>query len=341
MSHPQSRPGVPELETLLLEDFGLVSGQRLPEARLRYRVYGQLSPARDNCVVLFSYYTGTDLSYSPWFGPGRILDPGLHCILAVNHFGNGVSSSPSNTPVTGEFPEVGIADTVRATKQLLEGHGVQRLRLAAGWSLGGMQSLEFAIRYPEAVAAVFASCTAARCAETNQVFLDGLAAALQADPRYATGPHGAAPEAGLDAFGRIYAGWAYSEEFYATGIYRELGYQDLADVLASWGQAHQEHNAHDLMASLRMWRAADLGAGRGGLGPALSSIQAPTVLMPSTTDTYFTLRENQAEAAHLTAGQLRKLDSPLGHIAGRPGIRQQENRQVEACLQNLMTATTI
>ncbi|GFZ86093.1 alpha/beta fold hydrolase [Nesterenkonia alkaliphila] len=337
MSLDQASTALPALESFQPGDFRLVSGRPLPGAQLSYRRYGQLNPAGDNCVVLFSYYTGTDRSYAPWFGPGQALDPSRHCILAVNHFGGGVSSSPSNT--AAEFPPVQIADTVRAVRQLLEHLGVQRLRLAAGWSLGGMQSLEFAIRYPREVEAVFACCSAARCAETNQVFLDGLAAALHADPRFANGPHGEPPEVGLDAFGRVYAGWAYSEEFYATGIYRELGYRDPAEVVASWGRDHLEHNAHDLMTSLRMWRTADLGAQRGGLRPALSSITARTVLMPSTTDTYFTLRESRAEARYLVAGELRELRSPLGHVAGRPGIRPQEQSQVESCLQSLLATT--
>nr|BFE44360.1 hypothetical protein GCM10017547_22530 [Pseudarthrobacter oxydans] len=76
--------------------FGLVSGLDLPDATLAYRTYGKLNEAGDNCVLLPSYYTGTHASYEPWIGPGRMLDPERWFVVAVNMFGNGLSTSPSN-----------------------------------------------------------------------------------------------------------------------------------------------------------------------------------------------------------------------------------------------------
>lgn len=319
--------------TLSAPSFRLESGEKL-DAEIRYRTYGELSAAGDNCIVVFTYYTGTDLSYLPWIGAGRPLDPQRYLIVIVNHLGGGVSSSPSITE--GTFPPVSIADNAEAVRMVLDDLGVKHVRVAAGWSLGGMQALEFAVRYPESVAGVLAVCSAARCEPVNRVFLGSVAAALKADPRFAADDPHDPPLAGLDAFGRVYAGWAYSASFFSQRIYQNLGFSSVEDVLDSWGRDHQAMEAHDLMASLRMWDSADIGRGRGGTEAALASIRARVILMPSTTDTYFTLSENACETQHLRSGELWELESPLGHIAGRPGIRDLEQKKVDDALNALL-----
>lgn len=314
---------------LALPTFSLESGAVLTDAQVSYRTYGSLSAARDNAVLLFTYYTGDDQSYQPWIGPGRPLDPSEHFVVVVDHFGGGVSTSPSTSGTV--FPEVRVGDSVAAAELVLDSLGVQHLRLVAGWSLGGMQSLEFAARYPDRVSAVYALCSAARCSPINQVFLDSVSAALTAG----TGDADAqAARERLDAFGRVYAGWAYCEQFFAEEVYRELGYSSPADVVARWGEDHQSMHAGDLLASLKMWRAAD--GDLDAVGERLGRISARTVLMPAVTDTYFTVAENTLEAAWLPNGEMRPLVSPLGHIAGRPGIRTEEQDEVDACLRELV-----
>lgn len=319
-----------ELSTIVVDDFSLESGQRLPDARIRYRTYGDMTSDAD-VVLLFTYYTGTHTSYEPWIGSGRPIDPTRHRVVIVNHFGNGESSSPST--VAHQFPAISIADNARAARMVLDSLGIRRIRLAAGWSLGGVQALEFAARFPGDVSAVMALCSAARCSEVNQVFLDSVAAALQADPDSAAGAH---PSRGLNAFGRVYAGWAYSSAFFSDQLYHEFGYLSAADVLVRWGVDHEAYDARDLMSCLRMWRSADIGRHRGGLAAGLGRIEARTVLMPSSTDAYFTLAENELEAGNLSNGELRVLSSPLGHVAGRPGIRVQEQNDVDSCLRDLL-----
>lgn len=312
---------------LQLGRFALERGGVLDDARIGYRTSGTLSATGDNAVVLFSYYTGTHDSYDAWIGAGRALDPDRHFIVIVDHFGGGVSTSPSHRAAA--FPEVTVGDCVEAAVQVLAHLGVTRVKLAGGWSLGGMQALELAARHPDMPESVFALCSAARCSEVNRVFLDSVAAALETDPSDGR-------RAGLNAFGRVYAGWAYSERFFADEVFRDLGYHSVDDVISSWGTDHEALDAGDLLTSLRMWRRADVGTGRGGTAAALRTITARTMLMPSSTDAYFTPLENEREATALRHGELRMLDSPLGHIAGRPGIRPAEQREVDRALADLL-----
>lgn len=312
----------------------LESGAVLIDAQISFRTYGSLSDRGTNAVLLFTYYTGDDESYRPWIGPGRPIDPAEHFVVIVNHLGGGVSSSPSTSGAG--FPELCVSDSVRAAKLVLDALGVQRLRLVAGWSLGGMQALDFAARHPECASAVFALCSAARCAPVNQVFLDSVSATLTAGAQIANIEDPATLDR-LDAFGRVYAGWAYCEQFFAEEVYREFGYTSPTDVLERWGKEHQGMHPGDLLASLRMWRNADGGGDLEALSARLRRITARTVLMPSVTDTYFTAGENRLEAGFLTNGEVRPMVSPLGHIAGRPGIRPEEQGEVDECLRELMT----
>lgn len=330
-----------ELQTLSLPDFMLVSGKKLPGPGMRYSTAGTLSEHGDNCVLVFSYYTAGADSYIPWIGTGKALDPEDFFIVTVHHFGGGLSSSPSNARPssgngTGAFPELDITDNVHAAKQILDSLGVRSVRLAAGWSLGGMQALHFASLYPEMVVSVAAVCSAARCAPYNRVFLNSLLAALVADPDFDESGSRTPPVRGLNAFGQVYAGWAYSEEFFDDEHFRALGYADVDDVSGQWGQDHQQLNAADLVASLKMWRSAGHRQGATTQERILGRIQARTVLMPSTTDRYFTVAENTREVRSLARGEMIPLLSPLGHIAGRPGVRPEEQQEVDRVLKKLL-----
>ncbi|MDY6998684.1 MAG: alpha/beta fold hydrolase [Actinomycetota bacterium] len=324
-----------EARRFALGTFPTESGAELAGAALSYRTYGELNRTGTNCVLLPSYYTGTHRSYAPWIGADAAIDPAEWFVVAVDMFGNGLSSSPSNTVGSEPFPLLTVADNVRAQRALLDSLGVRSIALAAGWSMGAMQCYEWAVRFPDMVRALLPVCGSARCSEFNRVFLDGIAATLLADPAYRAA--GRPATAGLRAFGIVYAGWAYSRDFFAHGTYRELGYESVDAVLDGWADDHAQMNADDLMAMLVTWRAADVGRGvPGGLEAALAAIRAETIVMPSTTDAYFTLADNTAECALVPGAELRPIDSDLGHIAGRPGIRVCESAHISSAARELL-----
>ena len=320
--------------------FALESGADLPEARLAYTTQGALNADGDNAVLLSSYYTGTHASYEPWVGPGRALDPADWFIVSVDLFGNGVSTSPSNAAAEvrgAAFPEVSIGDNVRAQRQLAEHLGVRRWRLVAGWSMGALQAYEWAVRYPESVDTFLPVAGAARCSPHNAVFLAGVEAALRADPAFDDGRYTTPPRAGLRAFGTVYAGWAYSQAFFRDGTYRELGYADVADLLEDWAADHERWDANDLLAMLCTWQRADPGRGvEGGFAAALGGVRARSIVMPSSTDLYFTVEDNVLESAMMRRSEVRVIESDLGHVAGRPGVRAAETAVIEAAMRELL-----
>ena len=320
--------------------FGLVSGADLPSAHLAYETHGELDDDGSNCILLPSYYTGTSSSYEPWIGPGRMFDPAKWFIVAVNLFGNGVSTSPSKAPpeIAGAaFPDVDIADNVIAQHRLLTHLGVKRIRLIAGWSMGALQAYEWAARYPDLVDAILPIAGAARCSPHNLVFLEGVKAALLADPTFQQGRYVTPPVQGLCAFGTVYAGWAYSQAFFREGMYRELGYASVDAVIEGWATDHEREDANDLLAMLGTWQRADVGKHHpGGFAGAMGSITARAIVMPGSTDLYFPQADSEREVEVLQHGELRPLISEWGHIAGRPGIREAETAQIRSAVQELL-----
>ena len=308
-------------------DLNLQSGEVLPAAKLAYKTYGSLNAAKDNVVLLPTFYTGTHSRNEGFFGPGRAIDPARHFVVSVNLFGNGLSSSPSNTPSPHDgprFPKVTLYDNVACQQRLLEEvFGIERVALVAGWSMAGCQSYQWAAQFPDRVAAILPFCASAKTSPHNFVFLEGVKAALQADASWNDGNYRAQPERGLRAFGRVYAGWAFSQTFYREGLYRSLGYETIEDLLADWEEDHVRNwDANDLLAKLWAWQQGDISANplyQDDFPRALGAITARAILIPCTTDLYFPPEDNEIEARRMPNAELRPFNSPWGHCVANPG----------------------
>lgn len=145
----------------------LVYAPALPSFQLAYETWGNLSPARDNAILLFtglsasSHAASTPANMSPgWWekfiGPGKALDTDQFFIICVNVLGGCYGSTGPSTvdPSTGEphathFPIISIFDMVTAQFRLLDHLSIDRLYASVGSSMGAMQSLAAGWLYPE------------------------------------------------------------------------------------------------------------------------------------------------------------------------------------------------
>ncbi len=159
--------------------FALEAGGSLPAVEVEYETYGQLSPARDN-VVLICHPLSGDAHAAGWdgeaavrgwefrvrrpgwwdavIGPGKALDTRRYFVVCSNVLGScyGTTGPACVNPASGrsyalDFPIVTIGDWVRLQARLLEALGIQRLAAVVGGSLGGQQALEWALAFPERV----------------------------------------------------------------------------------------------------------------------------------------------------------------------------------------------
>ena len=310
-----------------LGDVTLLSGKILRSAKLAYKTYGTLNAKCDNVILLPTFYTGTHKRNEGFFGASRAINPEQHFIVSINMFGNGFSSSPSNThtPQDGpRFPLVTIRDNVACQYRLLIEHlGVKRIALVVGWSMAGCQAYQWAVQYPDIVNAILPFCSSAKTSSHNFVFLEGVKAALCADQNWNKGNYTIPPVAGLKAFARTYAGWAFSQTFFRDSFYKKLGFNTVEDLLQDWEKDHVINwDANDLLAKLATWQANNISVGpyyKNNYKKALQSIKARTILISCTQDLYFSLEDNVFEAQNIPNVDLRQYDSPWGHCVANPG----------------------
>ncbi len=304
----------------------LQSGLSYRAARLAYKTYGELNAARSNAIVYCTPFGAHHTDIEFMIAPGAALDPTKYFIIIPNMFGNGLSSSPSNTPPPfdkNRYPHFTAYDNVAVQQRLVtEVFGIQTLQLVYGWSMGGIQAYQWAAQFPDMVERIGVTCGAGRCSPHNFVFLEGVRATLTADAQFQDGWFVSKPERGLRAMGRVYAGWALSQAFYRESMWRGLGFTSLEDFLVmSWEGNFLRRDANNLLAHIWTWQHADISANdryQGDFALALSSIKAKALVMPSDTDLYFTVEDNRREVALMRRATLAPLSTLWGHRGGNP-----------------------
>jgi homoserine O-acetyltransferase len=306
-----------------LGDFEVHKGGVIRDARLSWQTHGTLNEARDNVIVYPCSYTADHTTQNWLIGPDGILDPDRWFVVIPDMFSNGLSSSAADTE---DYPAlVTMRDNVDAQHRLLAEHfGIERIAAVYGFSMGAGQAYHWAALYPEMVERAIVVCGSSRTAEHNKVFLSGLLRILEAAPEHLGGGRFTAePETAIRAFAHVYAGWGLSQDFYRAGLHKTaLGAPDLETFLRTdWEQGFAENRAANLYAQALTWYHADVSDNPlygGDLEAALAAITAKVLLLPSETDLYFRVADNEAELPYLNNADLRVIPSIWGHRAGSP-----------------------
>jgi homoserine O-acetyltransferase/O-succinyltransferase len=335
---------MPDYQIFEAGDVVLQSGLTYRRARLAYKTFGTLDAAKSNAILYPTSYGAQhpDLEWAVM--PGKALDPTRYFIVIVNKFGNGLSSSPSNTPPPfdrAHWPHFSMTDNVRVQRRLLRDvFGIERLKLVYGFSMGAQQAFHWAALFPERVERIAAICGSAKTSPHNYVFLEGVKAALTADPAWQDGWFATAPTRGFQAMGRVYAGWGLSQAFYREEEWRKLGFSSLEDFLiGSWEANFRRRDANDLLAMLWTWQYADISANElyhGDLDKALGAITADALIMPCETDLYFTVEDNRREVARMPHAELRPIPSIWGHRAGNPAQNPADAKFLDNAVKELL-----
>lgn len=315
-------------EVFEIDNVMLQKGGYLPKVELAYKTLGTLNAARDNAVLVPSWYTGTHDSTEMFMvGENRALDPRKYFIIMTNLLANGISTSPSNAPdpsAMGLFPKVTIYDNVRLQHMLVRGKlGIERLRLVTGWSMGACQTYQWAAQFPDMVRAACPIAGSAKTAEYNKVFLMALRRALELDPVFDDGFYDRPPVRGLKAFAAIYAGWGTSEPFFRTRAFRAFGSNSTEEHVADfWEPFFLRCDANNLLSQLWTWEQGDISANsayNGNIVQALKAITARTIILPVDNDRYFPPEDARREARAIPNGECRVLKSIWGHMAPMNG----------------------
>lgn len=329
-----------------LGDFKLELGGTIPACRLAYTTLGTLNARRDNAVLFPHMFSGTSKHMQMYVGAGLALDPARYFVIFPNMLGNGISSSPHNSPASiamANFPEVMIGDDVRAQHRLVtEKFGIERLQLVLGWSMGAQQTFEWAVRYPKMVIRAAPIAGTARGTPHNHLFVQNAMAIIKSDPAWAGGrykePH--AVSAGLKLLGHFFAQSGLSKEFYARELWRGIGFKSCDEFMSGFWEAwFAPMDPNALLSLLGKWQRADVARHTGGdLAAALARITAVVWNMPFEQDMMFSVDECRAEHLLTPRSTLKPIPTYWGHF-GMLGVAAEDKQFIDRTLAELLAVT--
>ncbi|NMG72219.1 alpha/beta fold hydrolase [Parazoarcus communis] len=311
-------------KTISIGQLDLEEGGVLEDCTLAVATHGQLNAAKDNAILVPTWYSGTSkIMEQVYIGQGRALDPSRYFIIVVNQIGNGLSTSPSNAPsrIAGpRFPRVRIGDDVRAQHRLLTAHfGIQRLALVVGGSMGAQQTYEWAVRYPDMVERAAPIAGTACNTEHDFAFTDTLVEAITTDPGFRDGTYADSAEvaAGLRRHAKLWTVMGWSTEFFRGGRHRVLGFEDMDAFIDQFMTGYfSPMDPNNLLSMAWKWQRGDVSRHTGGdLAQALGRITAKTFVMPISHDMFFPPNDCLAEQQLIPNSEFRPITSIDGHLA--------------------------
>ena len=334
--------------------FELEEGGSIPDLELAVATYGTLDDARDNAILIPTWFSGTHMTWEQtYIGEGRALDPSKWFIVVVNQIGNGLSTSPHTTDdasiAMSRFPHVRIGDDVRAQQRLLEERfGIERLHLVVGGSMGAQQTWEWAVRFPDRVRRAAPIAGTARNTPHDFLFTKTLMDAITSDPGWNGGEYDSHEQVvdGLTRHADLWAVMGLTTDFWKSGSYRRI--PPLDEALSHDTVEQFQDNFIRLLfrmmdpnALLTMgwkWQRGDVARNADGdLEAALGRVTAKTFVMPIEQDMFFPPRDCEHEQRMVAGSELRTLSSIAGHF-GLFGFEQSYLEQVDGHLSELIAA---
>jgi homoserine O-acetyltransferase len=327
-----------------LGDLALEEGATLRGCQLAYQTLGELNDAKDNAVLVTTWYSGNhSVMRDTYVGPGRAIDPDRYFVVLVNQIGSGLGTSPHNLAGPygqGRFPRVRIGDDVVAQERLLREHlGVEELALVFGGSMGAQQTYEWAVRFPDKVKRAAPLAGTARIHQHCVNWAQTLVETLQGDPGWAGGWYSRSDDvrAGLSRHAGLFALYVLSNRFWTEEHWRGLGFSSPEDFRIGFLEGYfSPMDANDLLCQAWKWQHGDVSRHAGGdLGAALGRITARTTVLPISTDLFFPPEDCAAEQALIPGSELRVIEDVHGH-ASLFGLSPSYGEQVDAALRDLL-----
>jgi len=180
-----------------LGELKLESGAVIHGCKLGYRTLGTLNAAKSNAIVFPTWFTGTSADLLRVFGPQGYIDTESYFFILVDALGDGVSCSPSNSASQHgiDFPEFTIRDMVESEHRLVtEALGLKHVHAVMGGSMGGMQTFQWIVSYPEFMDVAIPIVGSPRLTSYDKMLWRSEEAAMLADPAYAGGRYDGNPK---------------------------------------------------------------------------------------------------------------------------------------------------
>lgn len=297
-----------ELRVAEFDECQLQSGDVIVDCKIGYRTYGSLEADRSNVVLFPSWFTGTTEQLARFIGPEGFVDTSRFFVIAVDAFGNGVSSSPSNSPHQpgDSFPRFTIRDMVNAQHRLLtEELDIDHLWAVIGISMGGMQAYEWLVAYPDFVEKAVAIVGSPQLTSFDLVLWETLLRLIEQ-----------CEASGCEDTGTLVT--LIEQLILYTPQYRNqrTSREDFTALLSDLERSAQaSFRPEDYASQLRAMLAHDVAAPfEGDLERAAATVRGELLTVVASFDHSVT-PEAARLFTELLGGNLLELDSPCGHVA--------------------------
>ena len=342
----QTLPAEGEIGVVQIGSLTTETGAVIDDVCIAVQRWGELSPTRDNVVVVLHALTGDSHITGPagpdhptagWWdgvaGPGAPIDTNRWCAVATNVLGGcrgstGPSSlAPDGKPWGSRFPHISVRDQLEADVAALAALGINQVAAVIGGSMGGLRALEWMVSHPDRVRAGLLLATSARSTADLIGHAQTQIAAIKGDPNWQGGDYydtGCKPDAGM-SIARRFAMLSYLGEVELDTRFGNDGQGDedpmnggryaVQSYLEYQGDKLRERfDAGTFVALTASCTRHDVGRGRGGVRKTLRGCPVPVVVGGFTSDRLYPLRL-QEELAELLPGctGLHVVESAHGH----------------------------
>ena len=283
---PQACAQTSQLQLAKLGQCKLENGQTIEDCRVGYRTFGHLNAAGDNAVLMPTWLYGKSEDLVPLFGDGSsplpasvLVDTGKFFGIAIDAFGNGVSSSPSNSPAQHgtAFPAYTLRDSVNAQYRVMtEVLHLKHLHALVGLSMGGEQTFVWSVMHPDFFDLAIPILGTPRMTSYDLQVKQIMVESITGDPTYNNGAYATEPQLKLaNLFGNLVV---TSPEFRNKATPRD----QLAAFIAQT-EAPQPIDANDRVWQLRAIMQQDV-IGNRSLAEAARSTKVRFLIIVSAED---------------------------------------------------------
>ena len=258
-------------------------------------------------------------------GPGKLFDTEKYFVVCANMLGSpyGSSGPSSINPVTGQpyyfdFPLITVRDIVKANDLVRRHLGIKQIDLMIGGSIGGFQSLEWAVMEPDVIKRVVGIACAVKCSAWLAAYNESMRMAMEADPTFRRCESLKGGEAGLRC-ARSIALISYRSY---QGYNLKQSEQDEDFMFASRCASYQRYqgkklsdrfDAYSYNSMVYITDSHNVGRNRNGVTAALNSVKANTICVGIDSDGLFPCCEQKFMAEHIPGAKYREITSLFGH----------------------------
>jgi homoserine O-acetyltransferase/O-succinyltransferase len=290
----------------------LVSGAEIQHCRIGYRTWGTLNASRSNAILFPTWFSGTSAALTDSVGADRLVDPSKYFVIAVDALTNGVSSSPSNSPAPQhgpDFPAVTIQDMVNTEYRLItETLGIKHLHAVMGISMGGIQTFEWLVDYPEMMDLAIPIVGSPRPTSFDLLFIQTEEDALRSDPEFHQGRYEKSPP--VPVVHQIHELFLSTPTHFAA---QESPDKFRADFPRSFSEGILPFDANDWLYGLVALSRQDIGHG-GSLEDAAKKVRAKVLIINAAQD-HMVNPKPALDFAPLIGAKTIVLTSDCGHLA--------------------------